>query len=126
VLSDTQLTAVSPPGIGMQHVTVTAPGGSNAHSSQDVFTYVARPKVNHISPSSGPTAGGTTVTITGTGFLHATEVFFGGTTATRVVVVSDTKITVRSPAAPAGVRDITVVAPGGTSAVGSADRFTYH
>jgi ribosomal protein S11 len=127
VLSSTQLTAVSPAvAPGVHNIYVITPGGTSAPVLADLFTYVARPVVTHISPSSGPHAGGTTVTITGTGFTGATEVLFSGTAATHVTVVSSTKITARSPAESAGVRNVLVITPGGISAVVSADRFTYH
>ncbi len=37
------------------------------------------PSVSSISPNTGPSTGGTVVTITGQGFAGATEVDFGGT-----------------------------------------------
>ncbi len=46
----------------------------------------------------GPLAGGTLVTITGTGFAGATAVYFGTSPATDVTVLSDTTITAGSPA----------------------------
>ena len=127
VVSSTQLTAVSPAvAPGVHNIYVITPGGTSAPVSADLFTYVVRPVVTHISPSSGPHAGGTTVTITGTGFTGATAVLFGGTAATHVTVVTSTKITARSPAESAGVRNVSVVTAGGTSAIVSADRYTYH
>jgi len=84
----------------------------------------APPAVTGISPNSGPAAGGTAVTITGTGFTGATVVDFGTTAATGVVVVNSTTITANSPAG-SGVVDVTVVTPEGTSATSAADRFTY-
>jgi hypothetical protein len=80
--------------------------------------------VTAISPNSGPSAGGTLVTITGSGFTGATAVDFGTTAATNVTVESATTITADSPAG-SGAVDVTVVTPGGTSANTSADRFTY-
>ena len=50
--------------------------------------YVAAPTVTGISPTSGPSAGGTSVTITGTGFTGATAVDFGTTAATNFDVDS--------------------------------------
>ena len=46
----------------------------------------AAPVVTSISPTSGPAAGGTTVTITGSGFTGATAVDFGTTPATSFTV----------------------------------------
>ena len=81
---------------------MTTPGGTSATSPADQFTYVAAaaPTVTSLSPTSGSTAGGTLVTITGTGFTGATAVDFGATAATNLTVVNDTSITADSPAGP--------------------------
>ena len=84
------ITADSPAGTGTVDVTVTTPGGTSATSAADQFTYTAAPTVTGLSPTSGPAAGGTLVTITGTGFTGATAVDFGTTAATSFTVVSDT------------------------------------
>ena len=88
---------------------------------------MAAPTVTAISAAAGPLAGGTPMTITGTGFSGATEVDFGsGHAATNLDVVSATQITVTSPAeSTAGTVDVTVTGPGGTSTTSSADQFTY-
>jgi hypothetical protein len=85
------------------------------------------PVVTAVSPASGPLAGGgTSVTITGTGFTGATAVDFGAAAATSVTVNSDTSITATAPAgASAGAVDVTVVTPNGTSATSPADQYTY-
>ncbi|MCY0656333.1 IPT/TIG domain-containing protein, partial [Klebsiella pneumoniae] len=62
--SNTQITATPPAGsAGTVNVTVTTVGGTSATSAADQFTYVPAPTVTSISPTSGPTSGGTTVTI---------------------------------------------------------------
>ena len=61
-----------------------------------------------IAPNSGTTAGGTTVTITGTGFLAGATVSLGGTAATGVTVVSSTSITATTPAHAAGAVSVVV------------------
>ena len=86
---------------------------------------VAVPTITGISPTSGPTAGGTTVVITGTNLTGATAVSFGATSATGYTVNSDTQITATSPAGSAGTVDVTVTTTGGTSATSSSDQFTY-
>src|SRR5271157_3168835 len=75
----------------------------------------AAPTVTKINPTSGPLIGGTTVTVTGTGFTGATSVKFG---------TSSTTLTIKSPAG-TGTVDITVTTPGGTSATSAPDQFTY-
>ena len=52
------------------------------------------PTLTGFSPSTGPA--GTSVTLTGSGFLSATGVSFNGTAAT-YTIVSDTQITTTSP-----------------------------
>ena len=74
----------------------------------------AAPTITSVSPSSGPAAGGTTVTIIGANFTGATSVTFGGTAATGVTVSSDTSITVTAPAHALGAVDVVVTTPGGT------------
>jgi methionine-rich copper-binding protein CopC len=84
------------------------------------------PAVTGVSPNGGGLPGGTTVTLTGTNFIGATAVFFGGIAANSFTVNSSTQITAVAPAsAVAGAVDVTVTTPGGTSATSSADRFTY-
>ena len=83
------------------------------------------PAITAISPASGPTAGGTTVTITGSGFTGATKVVFGSVPATSFSVVSATTITAVSPAQAASTYNIAVTTSGGTSATVSADAYTY-
>ena len=124
VVSATQATATSPAGTGTVDVTVTTPGGTSATSSADKFTYVPAPTVSGLSPTQGPAAGNTTVTITGTGFTGASAVSFGGTAALSYSVVSATEITAKSPVG-TGTVDVTVTTVGGTSATSSADQFTY-
>lgn len=83
------------------------------------------PIVTGISPTAGPTAGATTVTVKGSGFTEATAVTFGGIAATNVDVLSDTKLTATAPPDAAGAVDIEVSSPAGTSAAVTADRYTY-
>ncbi len=109
---------------GTVDVVVTVSGQSSTTSAADQFTYIAAPAVTAISPSTGPATGGTSVTITGANFTGATAVKFGSTSATSLTVNSATQITAVAPAG-AGTVDITVTAPGGTSATATADQFTY-
>ena len=130
VNSDTQITVTSPAGSGIVDVTVTTPGGTSATSSADQFTYITAPAITSISPTGGPLAGGTTVTITGTGFYGGgsspavSAVKFGSTSASSFTVNSATQVTATSPAG-SGIVDVTVTTPGGTSATTAADGFTY-
>jgi len=111
VLNSTQITATAPAGSGSVSVTVTTPGGT---SNGAPYSYVTAPVISSISPAQGPSTGGNTVTITGTGFTGATAVMFGTTPAT-FTVVNSTQITATAPAAPVAPAAVTVVTPGGTS-----------
>jgi large repetitive protein len=83
------------------------------------------PAVTKVKPTNGGAAGGTTVTITGTGFTGATAVKFGATSAASFKVGSATSLTAVSPAETPGLVDITVTTPAGTSALSSADHFKF-
>jgi RHS repeat-associated protein len=107
------------------NVTVTTPGGTSAAGTAAKFGYLARPAVTNVAPATGSVAGGTTVTVTGTGFTGASAVMFGTAPAASFTVVSATQITAGSPAHAKGTVSVTVTAPGGTSAAGTATKFAY-
>ena len=128
VNSDSSITATAPPGLaGGVDVTVNTAGGTSATGAGDRYTYTPppAPTVTNVSPASGPTTGGTSVTITGTGLSGATAVKFGGNPAT-FSVTGATTITATAPATGSlGGVDVTVTTPGGTSATSAADQFSY-
>ena len=97
---------------GAVDVVITTPGGS----ATTTYTYVTpAPTLATVDPTSGTTAGGTTVTITGTNFTGTTAVTFGGVPAASFTVVNATTITAVTPAHAAGTFDIAVATPGGTA-----------
>ena len=122
VNSATSITAVAPAGAaGSVDVTVTTPAGP-APPRRPISTPTSvLATVTGLSPTGGPTAGGTPVTITGTNFSGATAVKFGATAATSFTVNSATSITAVAPAGAAGSVDVTVTTPAGTSATSAAD-----
>lgn len=67
---------------------VTNPDGQFGTATAG-FAYVRPPVISSISPSSGPSAGGTTVTIIGTDFTAGATVLFGANPATNVQVAAD-------------------------------------
>lgn len=71
----------------------------------------APPTVASITPDTGSTTGGESVTITGTGFVEGATVTIGGQAATSVVVVSATEITCDTPAGSEGAADVVVTNP---------------
>ncbi|HEY7138106.1 MAG TPA: IPT/TIG domain-containing protein [Acidimicrobiia bacterium] len=129
VQNDNIVTATAPAGkLGAVDVTVTTAGGTTATSAADKFTYTTPPvpTVTGVSPTSGPSTGGTAVTVTGTGFTGASAVAFGaGNPAIFFNVTSPTTMTVTAPSGALGTVDVTVTTPGGQSAPNAADHFTY-
>lgn len=129
--STTSCTALSPAGSGTVDVIVTASGQASAPVSADRFTYTVAalaPTVAGISPASGPTTGGTIVTVSGTGFNTApggTVIEFGATAASSVACLTTTTCTATAPSAALGIVDVRVTANGLRSAVTAADAFTY-
>ena len=124
--TNSQITVISPAsGAGMVDISVTGPAGTSSATPADRFTFgLPAPTVTGISPASGPAAGGTTVVITGSGFMQATSVGFDNTGAPSLIFNSDTQITTICPSG-TGTVDVTVTGPGGTSATVPADQFTY-
>ncbi len=125
--SDASMTATAPPGTGVVDVTLTNASGTSAVTSADQFSY--GPVVTKVSPAVGAAGGGTRVTISGHNFAGATDVSFGGTSASRFTVnATGTSITAFSPPEPdSGVQpvDVTVTNADGTSAITPLDVFTY-
>jgi len=130
VNSPTSITAIAPAGTaGAADVTVTTASGTSAVGIHDVFKYEA-PTIASISPSAGPVAGGTSVTVSGSGFAPGagtTSFLFGKAPGGSVQCSSSTSCTfVTPPGKKAGVVEV-------LAAVGKAkskksppgDQFTY-
>jgi hypothetical protein len=85
------------------------------------------PTVIGVAPSSGPTSGGTEVTVTGSGFTADTNVLFGGVSASDVTFVNANEIDAVAPAVPScpGNVDITVDTDGVVSRSSFSDLFTF-
>ncbi|MEO5821029.1 MAG: DUF5719 family protein [Vicinamibacteraceae bacterium] len=127
LVSSTQLRATTPAGTaGAQAVQVTNASGASG-TLNGAFTYTApvgAPTLTAVSPTSGPTAGGTTIALTGTNFVSGATVRVGGTVATNVTFVSATQVTARTPAGTAGARDVQITNPNGQAATRTG-AFTY-
>ena len=127
IVSSGEIDVVSPAGqVGATvDVTVVTLGGVSPANQLDQFSYFQpAPAVTGVSPAIGPSAGGETVTITGTDLNGTSEVDFGGVASPRVTVVSSSEVTATVPAGTLGQVDVTVTTPAGTSAINSADEFT--
>ncbi len=123
VVSDTEITVTTPAGTaGPADVVVASPAGTSAPG---IFSYLAvpvAPTITGLTPTEGPETGGTLVTVTGTGFTGATGVTFDGTAGSALDVVSDTEITVTTPAGTPGAAEVVVEHANGDSEPGE---FTY-
>jgi uncharacterized protein YhjY with autotransporter beta-barrel domain len=102
-------------------VNVTGAGSTNA--GYDIHITPPPAGVTAISPASGPTAGGTTISITGTHLTGTSFVLVDGVPATGMTVVSDTLVTAVTPAGAAGPADVVVAALSGPVTLPGA--FTY-
>ena len=110
----------SPDGDIAEDKVVTAIGSNSATSTLTssgpwvmqmvTFSEVSSPapSVTSVSPNTGPTAGGTSVTITGTNFASGATATFGGVPATNVTVVNSTTMTATTPAGIDGAATVTV------------------
>jgi broad specificity polyphosphatase/5'/3'-nucleotidase SurE len=81
-------------------LTITNPDGQKATLTHAFEFAVAAPAptIAAVSPRTGPAGGGTSVTITGSGFQPGAQVMFGTVSAANVVVSADgTTLTVTTP-----------------------------
>ncbi len=111
VNSSTSITATTPVHTAGAADVVVTNADTQIGTLAGGFTYVPPPTVTSVAPSSGPTAGGTVVTLTGTNLIDGATVTFGGTAATGVTVNSSTSITATTPAHTAGAADVVVTNP---------------
>jgi hypothetical protein len=126
VTSPTTLVAGVPAGgAGSADVTVTTPQGTSITSIADLYAYGV-PVVSDVSPDTATLAGGTAVTVTGSGFVPGVVVSFGSVPGTEVSInATGTSLQVTSPAGAAGSVDLTVTDPAGTSVTSINDLFAY-
>ncbi|MGH2873987.1 MAG: IPT/TIG domain-containing protein, partial [Solirubrobacteraceae bacterium] len=102
----------------------TIAGAATGLSTPEGLAIEQAPTVSAVSPATGPGAGGTEVTISGTGFDPGSTVDFGATPEASVSYVSPYRLIAVSPAG-SGTVDVTATTGEGTSASSSADRFSY-
>jgi hypothetical protein len=120
----TTIVAVSPSGTaGTVDVVVTAHGQRSKKTQADHFTYQGAPTVTKLDPISGPPAGGTRVTITGTNFIGASSVKFDLAASGNFEVVNAMTILAVSPANSPGKATVAVTTPSGKNSAGPS--FTY-
>ena len=125
VVDDSTIVATTPPrAAGTTAIAVTTPMGKAVATPTAKYTFVTAPTVTSLVRGSGLATGGSTVTITGTGFTGASSVTFGGVAAPFTLVNTKT-IIATTPAHSAGEVDVRVATPGGPNPVGPASRFWY-
>lgn len=119
VLNENKLRVIIPSGTAGDATVEVDPTFGASVAVEGVFAYVDRPPrvVMAIRPSSGTQAGGTPVTIVGTGFEPGARVVIGGEQATEVTVVDSTRITAQTAAHPEGIVDVIVRNPGMPAAI---------
>ena len=126
LVDDSTMTATTPAGSG----SVAVGASSNANTASISSTTLSGafsfpgggPTITGVSPSSGPTGGGTPVVITGTNFTGTTSVTFGGAAAA-FTEDSATQITATTAPGAAGPVDLVVTATSGSDTEIGA--FTY-
>jgi Tol biopolymer transport system component len=106
-------------GTGTCEVTLTAATAVTATFA----TAGAAPTLTSVAPASGPTTGGTIVTVSGTDLATTTGVTIGGTAAAIVGTPTPMSVAVTTPPGIAGPRDIAVTTSLGTATV--VGGFTY-
>ncbi|SCK31427.1 IPT/TIG domain-containing protein [Streptomyces sp. WMMB 322] len=111
LFNDGAIRATVPAGSGSVLVTVVTPSGT---SNGKAFCYSGTPgaTIQAVQPTSGPSAGGTPVTLVGYGFTGATDVKFGSTSAPILANLQGKVIQTTAPAG-TGTVLVSVVTPVG-------------
>lgn len=124
-VSGSQLTATTPAhAAGAVTVQVTNPDNqTGSRATGFTFTTPPAPNITSISPTSGPTTGGTVVMVNGSNFVTGASVKFGSGNGTSVQFVSASQMRATTPAASAGTVNVVVTNPDGQT--GSTNGFTY-
>jgi hypothetical protein len=126
LVSDTQLQVDAPSGSGSVAVTALAPTGDSAPTASARFTYAPPPTISGLSSKGG--AGGTALTVIGTGLALSRQVTWSGPTGITVTnplvgSAADTSTTVTLPLTLPGSTcpgahlhlKLTITTPGGTA-----------
>ena len=123
-VSAARMTATTPAGSsgGAKDVKVANPDGGYGLLSGG-FRY--DPVVTSVGPGNGPVSGGTTITVTGSGFVNGAGVKINNVDATGVTWNSGTQLTAAVPAgASSGAKDVRVTNPdGGYGALSGGFRY---
>ena len=132
VVSSTQITCnftLVGATVGNWNVVVTNTDDVQSGSLSNGFTVTGNaPTLASITPSSGPTSGGTAVTIVGTNFVSGGSfgVKIGGASAPSVTWVNSTHITAVTPAGTAGTQNVVITNNDGQTATGTYTYFAVY
>ncbi|HUQ63526.1 MAG TPA: IPT/TIG domain-containing protein [Acidimicrobiales bacterium] len=134
ITNDSTIVVTAPPHApATVDIVVTNSLGSSAVTGASRFTFLDAvalpPLVTAVSPRSGSTKGGRSVTISGANLDGATGVQFGAAAVpcpgAACTVVSTNQITVTSPPHAPGIVHVIVSSPEGSSSPTDADKFTF-
>lgn len=125
VISPTDIDVVSPLGAdGPVNITIVNPDGQSV-TQNNAYTYIAPPNPVQVTPSSGPTTGGTNITITGTFFRTGATVLIGTNPCQSISVqMGGTALTCTTPTGASGPVAVTVTNPDNQAGVLN-NAFTY-
>ena len=123
-VSASEVTCVAPAKTaGTYDVVENNPNGvTSGTSGAQKYTAVAAPTLGGVAPANGPVGGGTSISLTGTGFASNATVTVNGVACTNVTVASSTRIDAVTPPGPgAGAMTVVVTNPDGQNiALGGA------
>ncbi len=122
--NDNAVTVMLPQSLALGPHDVTVLNGALQDTLAGGLTVYAPMEVLGLSPNRGPVAGGTTVTLTGSGFISGAEVRIADVPLADVVVVSDTQIIATTVAGAGGTYDVVVRAGSETAVLAGGFTFT--
>jgi len=136
-IDDTHIKATSPTQIILNSnnssttvdVTLSNANGQSSIVANDKFTYLSLPTITKILPSGAGLNSNIPITITGSGFLHATDISFGNVLIpySGFTINNDSQITVKSPIYDtSGLIYLDVLSANGISNVNVNSMFTYY
>ncbi|MAB79441.1 MAG: hypothetical protein CMJ89_08815, partial [Planctomycetes bacterium] len=127
VINDTTAVCIAPPGNPGQTVNVTVGNRNGDSILLNGYRYNQYPLLTSISPSSGPSSGGSLMTIKGIRFRDLgsgpAQVLFGSQPALDVLVLSEDTIMCTAPPGPGGLVDITLQNANGSDVLLNAFTF---